>query len=204
MLKEFIIKLLQKIEKNIQYLNGNCSEVLLAASSGNLTRMDDHHQHHERLLSLLNLTEEDMDYILNMSLNLRNMNNVDMNPQCYCSGRVRDIATGYRQIHGYLSLVVCLFGTIANVLNVVVLTRKELAAAPINRILTGIAVADMLVMLEYVPFACYMYLMLPGAVDFSYTGAVFILFHMHFSQVLHTISICLTLTLAIWRYIAIR
>ena len=29
------------------------------------------------------------------------------------------------------------------------------------------------------------------------------MFHMHFTQILHTISICLTVTLAVWRYIAI-
>ena len=40
-------------------------------------------------------------------------------------------------VHGYLSLVVCIFGTIANILNIVVLTRKEMNGSPINRILTG-------------------------------------------------------------------
>uniref|UniRef100_A0A182MGQ5 G-protein coupled receptors family 1 profile domain-containing protein n=1 Tax=Anopheles culicifacies TaxID=139723 RepID=A0A182MGQ5_9DIPT len=30
------------------------------------------------------------------------------------------------------------------------------------------------------------------------------MFHMHFTQILHTISILLTVTLAIWRYIAIK
>lgn len=111
----------------------------------------------------------------------------------------------YRQIHGYASLVVCVFGTIANILNIFVLTRKELLNSPINRILTGIAVADMLVMLEYIPFATYMYVLLPpGVKHFSHAEAVFILIHMHFSQLMHTISICLTLTLALWRYLAIQ
>jgi hypothetical protein len=31
----------------------------------------------------------------------------------------------YRPIHGYLSLAVCVFGIIANVLNIIVLTRYE-------------------------------------------------------------------------------
>ncbi|XP_075214993.1 G-protein coupled receptor dmsr-1-like [Lycorma delicatula] len=158
---------------------------------------------HETLLHYLNLTEEDVDYMMTLNLTF---SNVSYNPptQCYCSGAVRDVATAYKKVHGYVSLIVCAFGTIANLLNVAVLTRKELCSAPINRILTGIAVADMLVMLEYVPFACYMYLLSSNSNEFPYSGAVFILFHTHFSQVLHTISICLTLTLAIWRYIAIR
>ena len=100
--------------------------------------------------------------------------------------------------------MVCLFGTIANLINVAVLTRREMATNPINRILTGLAVADVLVMLEYIPFSVYMYLIFPGQRNFPYSWAVFILFHVHFSQIIHTISICLTLALAVWRYIAIR
>ncbi|GLH11445.1 uncharacterized protein GBIM_16221 [Gryllus bimaculatus] len=77
-----------------------------------------------------------------------------------------------------------------------------MAAAPINRILTGLAVADLLVTLEYVPFACHMYVALPAR--HNYPWAVYMLFHACFTQVLHTISICITLTLAVWRYLAIR
>ena len=47
------------------------------------------------------------------------------------------LAESYKPVHGYLSLVMCIFGTIANVLNIVVLTRKEMNGSPINRILTG-------------------------------------------------------------------
>lgn len=51
-----------------------------------------------------------------------------------------------------------MFGTIANILNVVVLTKKDMAKAPINRILKWLAVADMFIMLEYIPFAFYQYI----------------------------------------------
>lgn len=43
-----------------------------------------------------------------------------------------------------------------------------------------------------------------GRMDFQYTWAVYLLFHMHFTQILHTISISLTVVLALWRYIAIK
>ncbi|CAG9795777.1 unnamed protein product [Diatraea saccharalis] len=89
-------------------------------------------------------------------------------------------------------------------MNVAVLTRRDMAAAPINRLLKWLAVADVFVMLEYVPFAIYRYLVLPEKLDFPYSWAVYLLFHMHFAQILHTASICLTLSLAIWRYIAIK
>lgn len=43
-----------------------------------------------------------------------------------------------------------------------------------------------------------------GRMDFKYPWAVYLLFHMHFTQILHTISISLTVILALWRYIAIK
>ncbi|XP_059088552.1 G-protein coupled receptor dmsr-1-like isoform X2 [Tigriopus californicus] len=116
-------------------------------------------------------------------------------------------AQGYKDIHGYLSLVVCLFGTIANILNIVVLTRKEMNGSPINRILTGIAVADMLVMVEYIPFTIHMHLWTNGREpeeQYSWNWAALLWFHVNFSIVIHAVSIFLTLTLAVWRFIMIR
>ena len=43
--------------------------------------------------------------------------------------------------------------------NILVLTHKDMKSNPINLILTGIAVADCLVMLEYIPFNIHMYLL---------------------------------------------
>ena len=43
----------------------------------------------------------------------------------------------YRDVHGYMSFIICILGSIANVLNIVVLTRKDMNTSPINRILTG-------------------------------------------------------------------
>jgi hypothetical protein len=159
------------------------------------------------LASSLSQTQSLLEHF-NIS-DIRKMLNFSLRPvpvktQCYCSGAMRDILLPYKSLHGYFSLVVCIFGTLANVLNVAVLTRKDMACAPINRILTALAIADMLVMMEYVPYAFYAYLVLPGEIDMPYSWAMFVLFHSHFSQVLHTISIGLTLVLAIWRYIAIR
>lgn len=56
---------------------------------------------------------------------------------------------------------VCIFGTIANILNIIVLTRKDMCKTPINQILKWLAVADMFVMIEYIPFTIYMYI-IPG------------------------------------------
>lgn len=112
----------------------------------------------------------------------------------------------YHSIHGYLSLTVCILGCIANVANVVVLTRREIRS-PTNAILTGLAVADFLVMIDYIPFSWFDYI-LPNMNHmrktlFSYSTAWYIMFHSIFAQICHTISIWLTVTLAVWRYIAV-
>lgn len=122
-----------------------------------------------------------------------------------CGGEhLETFVSNYAELyHPYFAIAVCIFGTIANILNIIVLTRKDMISVPINRILTALAITDMILMVEYIPFAYYYHLDLPGKRDFPFSGAVAILFHTHITQVLHTISICLTLTLAIWRYLAI-
>ncbi|EDW69757.1 G-protein coupled receptor dmsr-1 [Drosophila virilis] len=123
----------------------------------------------------------------------------------YCGTGTDNFHTSYKNMHGYVSLVVCILGTIANTLNIIVLTRREMRS-PTNAILTGLAVADLAVMLEYIPYTVHDYILkdsLPREQKLSYGWACFIKFHSIFAQVLHTISIWLTVTLAVWRYIAV-
>ncbi|KAJ4437063.1 hypothetical protein ANN_17198 [Periplaneta americana] len=119
---------------------------------------------------------------------------------------LKKLVSHLSQVHGYVSLVVCIFGSVANTLNIAVLTRREMTS-PTNALLTGLAVADLLVMLEYIPFACHMYMQpstpVPLTDRYSYPWSVFVLFHANFAQVCHTVSIWLTVTLAVWRYIAV-
>ena len=63
---------------------------------------------------------------------------------------------GYASVHGFLAMVVCVLGTLFNLANIMVLTHKDMRTNPINLILTGIAVADCLVMVEYIPFTVHM------------------------------------------------
>ncbi|XP_050297204.1 sex peptide receptor-like [Anthonomus grandis grandis] len=75
--------------------------------------------------------------------------------------------------------------------------------SPTNTILTGLAVADLLVMVHYVPFTIHRNLP-PSPLHFthfSYGWAVFYKYHSLFTLVLHFISCTLTVVLAIWRYV---
>ncbi len=78
--------------------------------------------------------------------------------------------------------------------------KKRLASFP------GIAVADMLVMLEYIPFTVHMNLWKDRLMEdrYSWSWAAFVWFHSNFSVVIHNVSVWLTLSLAVWRFIMIR
>ncbi|CAL1275932.1 unnamed protein product [Larinioides sclopetarius] len=110
----------------------------------------------------------------------------------------------YSSIHGYISIMVCLFGITANCMNIIVLTRKNMVS-PINVILTGLAVADMMVMVSYVPFSFHNYVRtgLEEKEKFTFGWSLFTLFHAHFTVVNHTIATWLTVTVAIWRFMAV-
>ena len=103
---------------------------------------------------------------------------------------------------------VCILGIMFNIANILVLTHKDMKNNPINMILTGIAVADCLVMVEYIPFSIHMYLLKDiereQEEEFSLAWGYFLLFHINFSIMIHTVSIWLTLSLAIWRFIMIK
>ena len=107
-------------------------------------------------------------------------------------------------VHGPSSVVICIFGSIANLINIAVLTRRSMVS-PTNAILTVLAITDLLVMVDYIPFAFHQYILTTRSIEdrFSFNWAVFVLFHSQFAQVFHTFSIAITLSLAVWRYIAI-
>ncbi|XP_055840830.1 G-protein coupled receptor dmsr-1-like [Episyrphus balteatus] len=124
----------------------------------------------------------------------------------YCGKGINDFHAGYYVWHGYVSLFVCILGIIANTLNIIVLTRREMRS-PTNAILTGLAIADLTVMIDYIPFAFHGNILpsmnYPREKQLTYSWACFVKFHSIFAQTCHTISIWLTVTLAVWRYIAV-
>lgn len=116
------------------------------------------------------------------------------------------ISQWYISIHGYIAIIVCILGIIANLLNIIILTRRNMTSAT-NNLLSALAVSDGLTMLAYLPFAIRYYVMY--GIDYSperntYGFALFIMFYACFSVVVHSVSIWLTVTLAIFRYLFIR
>ncbi|BFZ23004.1 hypothetical protein BsWGS_26043 [Bradybaena similaris] len=111
--------------------------------------------------------------------------------------------SAYRPIHGYAAPVICVLGIIANCLNIVVLTRKNMIS-PTNVLLTGLAISDGLTMLVYLPYSVLNYHIYSEHTPSPLSNARFIMFFAIFSVVVHSISIWLTVSLAVFRYVFIR
>jgi hypothetical protein len=118
------------------------------------------------------------------------------------AGLLADFSAIYIHCHGAIALAICIFGVVANVLNIIVLTRKEMWSST-NCLLTALAVSDGCTMMAYTPFALYFYLIHdPEAVNpqrNTIHAARFMLFYAGFSVFTHTVSIWLTVTLAVFR-----
>lgn len=166
----------------------------------------------DQLLNLWNQTSwsEDIEFLLMASSNTSVRDRQSAVPssapdKLYCGDGLEAFGQTYLIMHGYISLMVCLFGMLANTLNIIVLTRMDPRISPTNAILTGLALADNLVMIEYIPFAFHQYIFRnrPVYERFTYPWTVYVLIHAHVTQVFHTISIWLTLLLAVWRYLSV-
>jgi len=144
---------------------------------------------------------------MNTSLDAEVTNSTVPSMSSFCN--LKAFGELYEPVHGYLALSICIVGIIFNIINVLVLTHRDMRRNPINLILTGIAVADLLMMLEYIPFAAHMYLLkYQGSrtheEEYSRAWGLFMLFHSNFSIHIHTVSIWYTLQLAVWRLITIK
>ncbi|XP_065226059.1 G-protein coupled receptor dmsr-1-like [Planococcus citri] len=155
-----------------------------------------------------NITESDYGLIFNLtgreaSQLLQDKLMPGESISCYCSN-LHTFSIWYQRIHGYMSFFVCIVGVISNILNIIVLSRREMSVLPINRILRGLAFTDIVLMVEYIPFIFFYYFRVSPEAVHSYYGTVYIWLHVNFTQIMHTISIFMTLALAFWRYSAIK
>jgi hypothetical protein len=100
----------------------------------------------------------------------------------FCGPSWEAFGSTYGSVHGYTSLILCLFGSLMNVINLVVLTRRGMIN-PTNLILSALALADLLNMIEYIPFALFIKILAHNGNRNTYGWALFVLIHSNFSQV---------------------
>ncbi|XP_045163841.1 G-protein coupled receptor dmsr-1-like [Mercenaria mercenaria] len=115
-------------------------------------------------------------------------------------------ALAYWYMHPYISLIICTFGISTNIVNIAILCQKKMINS-INCILTGIAISDILTMLDYVPYAMHFYL-LTDLHDtlrrYTYTWSHYLAVHSCLSITTHTISLWLAVLMSAIRYFFIR
>ncbi|XP_005104219.1 sex peptide receptor [Aplysia californica] len=116
---------------------------------------------------------------------------------------LRSFHETYGSIHGIAAPIICILGIIANCLNIVVLTCKNMIS-PTNVLLTWLAISDGLTMTAYLPYVILNYHIYTKDVPCPLANARFIMFFAIFSVVVHSISIWLTVSLAVFRYVFIR
>ena len=129
--------------------------------------------------------------------------NYSYDPEPYESPELHRLSSMYGNWHGYITLMICAIGIPLNLVNVTVLTRKNMQT-PINCILTWLAVSDIATMISYVPFSVHFYIEHSSnsisATKNSLGWMKFLMVYLNFSATTHTISIWLGVALAILRH----
>jgi hypothetical protein len=112
----------------------------------------------------------------------------------YRSKPLEAFSEWYSLLHGYISISICTIGIPLNIINIIVLTRKNMLS-PINFILTWLAVFDSATMISYIPFAYHFYCRFPSysmsPEKNSFVWMNFLLVYLNFSSTTHTIAIWL-------------
>nr|XP_053652621.1 G-protein coupled receptor dmsr-1-like [Cherax quadricarinatus] len=151
---------------------------------------------HKLRLSL-NVSQEDLLKIMEAFMDM-NVTTTANTTHHYCQFNLRD---RYKWLHYRLAVCIAVTGAITNLLTISTLTRRNMTT-PTNLLLLGLAVADLLVEVEYIPYATSSLLggdQLMAAKE----HALYVLIHAHLSHVCHTIAIWLTVSLAVWRWVAV-
>ncbi|XP_076472297.1 uncharacterized protein LOC143301791 [Babylonia areolata] len=137
---------------------------------------------------------------------MRNISCEEQGPFACVNPHLEAYARWYWGIHGYLSLMICVFGIGTNGINILILTRSPMRT-PINTILTAIAICDLLTMGSYIPFASHFYIesgLEPTPEKYSYGWTVYLAVHSNISLTMHALSLWLAVVMAVLRYVYLQ
>uniref|UniRef100_A0A0K0EF97 G_PROTEIN_RECEP_F1_2 domain-containing protein n=1 Tax=Strongyloides stercoralis TaxID=6248 RepID=A0A0K0EF97_STRER len=115
----------------------------------------------------------------------------------------------YAKPHGYICLIICIFGLVTNFVHVIVLTRKSLRKSAVNCIMTAVAFCDMGTMLTYLIYNLHFVLGFSFSTKscsnkYSYNWNIFLFIHIIGSILLHSTTLWLAVAMAFLRRITLR
>lgn len=130
---------------------------------------------------------------------------LDDNSTVELIGKLRRFRSLYEPYHGYLCTAICSFGILTNLINVVVLTKRQMRTS-INVLLTGIAFCDMGTMASYLIYIVHFVLSDHACNPYLYTYGwmFFLMCHVMLSIALHTTTLWLSVVMAFIRNMTLR
>jgi len=121
-----------------------------------------------------------------------------------------EFSDSYGEKHGWIAASISSFGILFNILNLIILNRKKLSKSIVNKILIAIAFCDSITMIVYLPYCIHFYILNTNTISFEFNLERDTLFWTVYSMIStlvcltsHSISIWLTVYLAIYRYLSI-
>ena len=116
---------------------------------------------------------------------------------------LRQFERSYKQVHGYLASIVCIFGILFNSSNIYVLTRRNMKHSSINILLTGIAVFDLFTEIVYLPFTIHFHILTDTTNEANHGRGwlYYAIINLDIVLICHVAAMWLTVALATFRYI---
>ncbi|KAI6225635.1 Blue-sensitive opsin [Aphelenchoides besseyi] len=119
----------------------------------------------------------------------------------YYEKMLSSVAAMYNSFHTPIYLVLCFLGVLANSCFIVVLCRRTMRKNPFNYFLIAIAICDLTLMASYFIFKQVEFC---NPIYFSYLWTVVTLAYAITSVLFHSLSLWLTVMMAVLRYLVLR
>jgi hypothetical protein len=117
--------------------------------------------------------------------------------------QVNSFVDVYGSVHGPLVVTLCIFGISTNLVNIIVLTRRQMLG-PTNTILTGLSVAQLILLINYLIYTIYVIMDAECEVRTkTYIWLAYLLLNVNLNLVFHTVGLVHTTMLAVFRYAAV-
>lgn len=109
----------------------------------------------------------------------------------------------YAIFHGPLVVSICIFGITTNIVNIIVLTRRQMIG-PTNVLLTGLSSAQLVLLCNFLIYTIYVIMDNPcNRSTKTYVWLSYLLLNVNLNLVSHTIALVHTTSLAVFRYVAV-